>query len=141
MENTESIKLQDVRPSLFISILLVVVVIAITTVELGVAFNTKPTRIWVREAMWAGSVLWVVVAVLGWAYWLESRKKDKILALLIITMIAVNTVINIFVPNSSGLAGIALITNAILWVLFSIVMVIGFLKELKDHYPPLPVMH
>lgn len=114
----------------FVFILMAVAIAAMAIIELAVALNIELAQTLVRKAMWAGSFLWMAVAIAGWVDKFKgSKNKLALWYVLLFTVVAAGSVAGMRMPT---LATFALWANATLSVLFLAVIAWAFPRAWKN---------
>jgi hypothetical protein len=113
---------EDVYIARFVLALVTFAIVALAIVELAVALNTEFTRTLVGKAMWAGSLMWIAMAVSGW--WDRFKNKNSPLWLCaFFTIGATSSVAGMYTPTFTTFA---LWANVAISLLFSAVIAMVF---------------
>ena len=96
--------------------------VAFAVVELAVALNLEFTRTFVRMAMWAGSVLWLMSAI-GCAFSKHQHYEAPLWGIILIAAIAAGSVGGLY---TSDLLVFARWANAMMALVFPTLLIIQF---------------
>jgi hypothetical protein len=122
-------RLENVTIGRLALVLVALAIVAMAVIELAVALNIEFTQTLVRKAMWAGSLLWMAIAVIGWWNKFKNKNNPPLWCAALFTAIATGSVAGMYTPT---LASFALWANATLAVLFVAVIVWVFPQAWKN---------